>query len=270
MKAFALFLFRLVTGGYLVAWAGSKVLDTDRAIALSDVYYMGYASSPTIQHGLAALGAVLGIFVVLGFLRAFSYGTQALVLAVSVAAMANASVALPIEVANGVDAVTLLAPGLGLFLLALVPLIWRADDFLALDVFIDWRKADLAKDASNAATLVVPVAAAVVEAEAGISAEEMPAIAAEAHSSETPAEEVSVKEASAEVVEAVTEEHAAEPAAEEEPAAAGEAVEVAAEEPHGEIAEEASLSDAHEVEEPQVDPVVVAAHSEHVEPQHAH
>lgn len=270
MKAFALFLFRLVTGGYLVAWAVSKVLDTDRAIALSDIYYMGYASSPTIQHGLAALGAALGIFVVLGFLRAFSYGTQALVLAVSVAAVANVSVAMPIELTNGVDAVTQLAPGLGLFFLALVPLIWRADDFLALDVFIDWRKADLAKDASNVATLAVPVAAAVVAAEASAPAEEPPVIAAEAHSSETPAEEVLVKEVSAEVVETITEEHAAEPAAKVERDAVTEAVEVAAAEPHGEVVEEASSSDAHEAEEPQVDPVVVAAYGEHVEPQHAH
>tara|TARA_R110002110_G_scaffold58853_4_gene167194 strand:- start:1965 stop:2702 length:738 start_codon:yes stop_codon:yes gene_type:complete len=165
MKAFSLFLFRLVTGGYLVAWSGSKILDTEGAIAFSDQLYLGYASTPTLQHGLAALGAVLGVFVVLGFLRAFSYGVQVLVLAVAVAALARITIVTSVDLASGIEAAKALTPGIALFLLALGLLVWRKDDAVALDRFIDWRKSDLAKDAAHAANLSAPAVAVTAHAE---------------------------------------------------------------------------------------------------------
>lgn len=164
MKAISLLLFRLITGGFLIAWSGSKILDTDRAIAFSDTLYMGYASTATLQHGLAALGAVLGIFVVLGFLRNFSYGVQALVLAVGIAALARVTIVPPVDLASGIEAAIILTPGLALFFLTLALLVWRNDDAIALDRFIDWRKSDLAKEAAHAAVLSATTVAEVAHA----------------------------------------------------------------------------------------------------------
>tara|TARA_R110002074_G_scaffold318173_1_gene488586 strand:- start:4213 stop:4989 length:777 start_codon:yes stop_codon:yes gene_type:complete len=258
MKAFSLILFRLVTGGYLVAWSGSKILDTEGAIAFSDQLYMGYASTPTLQHGLAALGAVLGVFVVLGFLRAFSYSVHALVLAVAVVALARITIVLPVDLASGVEAAKVLTPALALFLLALGLLVWRKDDAIALDRFIDWRKSDLAKDAAHAAALSAPVVAVAAHAEPTHGA----------HGHDTPAHE----------------EHApphadAEPVVHEEPAAHANG-------PDSQVAD-AHESDAHESDahgsgahghdgvdhghaEAAHSHDAAHAHDEHKEPQHAH
>jgi len=276
MKAISLFLFRLVTGGFLIAWSGSKILDTDRAIAFSDTLYMGYASTATLQHGLAALGAVLGIFVVFGFLRNFSYGVQALVLAVGVAALARITIVPPVDLASGIEAAIVLTPGLALFFLALAPLVWRNDDAVALDRFIDWRKSDLAKEAAHAAVLGAPVVAETVHAEhAGADVHIVP----EVHASKVDGHKTPVDDHG-------HEEHVA-----------AEAVPVAAEvvhsepepEPHGEVDAHANGHDAHaataeasddhgdahghgddhgHAKEHGVDDA--HAHDEHKEPQHAH
>jgi hypothetical protein len=152
MKAFALFLFRLATAAYLVAWAVVKLVSTERAIEISKTFYFGYFDDPIVQHGLGALAAVLGIFVALGFLRAFAYPVQALVLAVAAAAVGKAVVAPPVDLANGIEAATLLLPTLGVFFVSLAPLVWWKDDFLSLDRFIAWRLDGLATEAAATAT----------------------------------------------------------------------------------------------------------------------
>jgi hypothetical protein len=287
MKAFALFLLRLATGLYLVAWAGVKLVDTGRAIDISDKFYLGYFGTPDIQHGLGVAAAVLGIFAALGFWRVIAYPVQALVLGVAAAAVAKAVIVTPVDLANGIEAATLLLPTLAVFLLSLSQLVWWKDDFLTLDRFIDWRLADLSREASYGAALAAPVAvAAVVEemtaepevavaepVEAEAEPAEVEAVAAE------PVEDVEVAEAEAAEVEA------AEPVLEEEPVEieaqaeeAGEAGHVEAEAaPEEEAAIEAApMEAAHEAqageveeEEIRIDPALVA-HAEHVEERAAH
>tara|TARA_R110000868_G_scaffold167895_7_gene402405 strand:+ start:2441 stop:3253 length:813 start_codon:yes stop_codon:yes gene_type:complete len=270
MKAFSLFLFRLVTGGYLVAWSGSKILDTESAIAFSDQLYFGYASTPTLQHGLAALGAVLGVFVVIGFLRAFSYSVQALVLAIAVAALARLTIVPPVDLASGIEAVTVLTPGLALFLLALGLLVWRKDDALSLDRFIDWRKSDLAQEAAHAAFLGAPVVVEAARADEPAHAVHADAVH-DAHIDDAPApieshaEETHGHDAPAHEEHASADAHE-EPVAHEEPAAhanghdshTGEAHEAEA---HGDTHDEPH-EDAHGHD--------VHAHDERKEPHHAH
>lgn len=295
MKAFALFLLRLATGLYLVAWAGVKLVDTGRAIDISDKFYLGYFSTPAIQHGLGVAAAVLGIFAALGFWRVIAYPVQALVLGVAAAAVAKAVIVTPVDLANGIEAATLLLPTLAVFLLSLAQLVWWKDDFLTLDRFIDWRLADLSREASYGAALAAPVAvAAVVEemtAEPEVAVAEAEPVEAEAEPAEVeavavePVEDVDVAEAEAAEVaaaEPVLEEAPAEIEAQAEEAGEAESAEAEAapeeeaaieaapveEAAPGEAAHEAQAGEVEE-EEIRIDPALVA-HAEHVEERAAH
>lgn len=191
MKALVLFLFRLATGGYLVAWSCSKLLNTAQAISMSDSLYFGLFSTPVMQNGLATLGAVLGIFVALGFLRGFSYSVQAVALAVPVAALGYFVSQSGFDLSRGIEASTMVLPSMGLFFLSLASLVWLKDDVLSLDRFIGWRRLGLAREAADKASLAVPLAAVA------------PLAAAEAVASEPePVAEVAADIVEADIVEA--------------------------------------------------------------------
>ena len=287
MKAVALFLLRLVTGLYLLAWSAMKLIDTGSAIRISDELYGGLFSNPVVQHGLGALGGVLGLFVILGFLRGFTYLAQALVLALGVGVLAKTHAA-PVDLAGGIDLTTALVPYLALFVAAVVPLLAKADDFLSLDVFLDWAGRRLARDekAALAVTAAAAEAASVVAEEAEPYAEpvyeepvyeepvyEEPAtdqaavdhVEAEEVHAEPVAEEIHAEAAAEEVPveapvieEAAAEEPAPEELAAEAPPAEEPVVEAQAEPVHVEAAvEEAPAVEAPAVEE--------AAHEEHAE-----
>ncbi|MEN6544141.1 hypothetical protein [Parvibaculum sp.] len=157
MKAVAFFLLRFVTGLYLLAWSALKLTDTGSAIGISDKLYWGLFSNPVVQHGLGALGGVLGLFVILGFLRGFTYLAQALVLALGVGVLAKAS-ALPVDLASGIDLATALTPYLALLVAAIAPLFAKGDDLLSLDVFLAWAERRLGRD-ERAAPAVTAAAA---------------------------------------------------------------------------------------------------------------
>lgn len=263
MKAFTLFLVRLLTGSYLVAFAGMKVLDVDGAISLSDRLYFGYFSTALLQHGLAALGAVLGIFVILGFLRAFSYSVQALVFLLASAAFGYSLIgpmvdAGTVETALAFEAATYLIPMLALLVLALVPLVFWSNDWLSLDTFVSSRVTGLAKEkADKAALAAVPAAAAVAVAaveEASASdeiAHEEPAAEAPAHDDHGHAEPAHAAP--------VHEEPVHEEAAHEEPAHA--------ETEHAAHAEEAEVV-AHVEEGHETPAAAEAAHDDHGHDEH--
>lgn len=172
MKAATLLLLRFATGLYLLAWSVVKLQSTERAIEISDKLYLGQLSAPVIQHGLGALGGVLGLFVVLGFFRRFSYSVQALVLAVGVAALVRTT-AVPADLAAGIDAATALLPYAVLVLAALAPLVWKKEDIVSLDSLLAWAEGRLAKDEAADVAAPAVVAAAAHEA-APAHREEMP------------------------------------------------------------------------------------------------
>jgi hypothetical protein len=255
-----------------------KLIDTGSAIRISDELYGGLFSNPVVQHGLGALGGVLGLFVILGFLRGFTYLAQALVLALGVGVLAKTHAA-PVDLAGGIDLTTALVPYLALFVAAVVPLLAKADDFLSLDVFLDWAGHRLARDekAAPAVTAAAAEAASVVAEEAEPYAEpvyEAPAyeepvyeepaadqrvvehVEAEEVHAEAAAEEVPVE--APVIEEAAAEEPAPEELAAEAPPAEEPVVEALAEPVHVEAAvEEAPAVEAPAVEE--------AAHEEHAE-----
>jgi hypothetical protein len=229
MRALTLLLLRLVTGLYLLAWSVVKLQSTERAIEISDKLYFGYLSSPVVQHGLGALGGVLALFVILGFLRSFSYLVHALVLAIGVGALGHI-VAPVTSVPSGVEAAILLAPYVALVLVALVPLIMKGDDVVSIDRFLAWAERRLSRD-EKVEVIAVPVAAA--------------AVAAEAVAHAAPDHPHDVMEPVAEPVEAEVE-------------AAPSYYEEVGEEPVEEVAEEIVEEPAHATEEPVEEPVEAA------------
>lgn len=198
MKASTSLLFRLATGLYLLVWSVVKLQSTGRAIEISDKLYLGRLSTPVIQHGLGALGGVLAIFVILGFLRRFSYPVQTLTLAVGAAALVRTT-AIPVDLATGVESAIALVPSVVLVLAALVPLVWKKDDVVSLDSFLAWAEGRLTRDeGAGAATAAVAVAAVAPE-EVPVQREETPpAPALETHApatEETPGEAPAAEEA---------------------------------------------------------------------------
>ncbi|MCE9648544.1 MAG: hypothetical protein K8R18_02865 [Parvibaculum sp.] len=198
MKAFTLFLFRLVTGAYLVAWGLVKLVSTERAIDISETFYLGRFNDPAMQHGLGMAAMALGIFVALGFWRILSSPIQALVLAVAAAAVAKAVIVTPVDLANGIEAATLLLPTLCVFLLSLAPLVWWKNDVLTLDRFVNWRLADLSREMADAKTLIKPAMAVAAAPEPEVEAEYVEA---------APVEDVAEEHVEAAPVENVAEEH---------------------------------------------------------------
>jgi len=78
MKALSLLLLRLSTGIYLVLWGLVKLINQDVADRVSDTYYAGVISGQTINLTLGGLQVLVGILVVLGLFRSFSYWAQIL------------------------------------------------------------------------------------------------------------------------------------------------------------------------------------------------
>lgn len=274
MKAVALFLLRIVTGLYLLAWSAVKLTNTAQSIEISGKLYFGLLDNPVLQHALGALGGVLGLFVILGFLRSFSYLVQALVLALGVGALAK-TFAAPADVASGVEAAIALTPYLALFVAGLVPLLAKADDILSLDSFLAWAERRLARDemAVPAVTAATAAAAIAVEETAlAAPADEEPAYE-EPVAEEPAAHEAAIEEPVEEIVEAPQEdatplEEAVAEAAAEERADEELVVETSAPEPDA-VAPEAAApeivdvhAEAHEAAEPAVETVTEAYDAE--------
>jgi hypothetical protein len=283
MKAVTLLALRLCTGLYLVAWGAFKFASPERAVEISDKIYGGQFSNPVGQLALGAAAGVIGIFVILGFLRAFSYSAQAVILGFGAAAVGKA-VFQPLignfDAVALIDAATVFLPSFTLFLLSLVPFVFWREDFVALDLdqIGDLEKrhgSPKAEPAIAAAPTVEALAEDVrsepeaepepeVEAVEVAPVEEEAAVEAHAvevveHAAQDAEAHNAVHDVEAHAAEAVDAEFHGETAAEEiaaeEPAAEA-AAPVEAHEPHGE--EEPAEEAVHDDEGGEADPELVA------------
>ncbi len=75
MQAITLLLLRFTTGTYLIIFGVLK-FNAVQAADLSDRYYGGVISDPTISLGIGSLQLVLGAMVVLGLFRTYAYWGQ--------------------------------------------------------------------------------------------------------------------------------------------------------------------------------------------------
>jgi len=78
MKSISLLLLRLSTGVYLALWGLMKVFEPEKAAGVSAKYYGGILSGQIVNYGLGALQVLLGLLVIIGLFRRFTYSAQAL------------------------------------------------------------------------------------------------------------------------------------------------------------------------------------------------
>ena len=73
MKAVSLFLTRFSVGWLMVIWGVDKLVDVDHAVRLSDAFYAGIISAPLVWQVLGVAQTALGILVVVGLFRKYTY-----------------------------------------------------------------------------------------------------------------------------------------------------------------------------------------------------
>jgi len=77
MKQLSLLLLRISTGIYLVFWGIIKLESQDVAVSISNKYYAGLLNADLVNYGLGGLQILVGVLVVIGLFRGFSYLAQA-------------------------------------------------------------------------------------------------------------------------------------------------------------------------------------------------
>ncbi|SHF28268.1 Uncharacterized membrane protein YphA, DoxX/SURF4 family [Microbulbifer donghaiensis] len=79
MRAYSLLLLRISLGLLLVIWGIDKLVNVSHAVAVSERFYLGLITAPTLWKIFGALQTALGLAVILGLWRRFSYPLQTLV-----------------------------------------------------------------------------------------------------------------------------------------------------------------------------------------------
>jgi uncharacterized membrane protein YphA (DoxX/SURF4 family) len=80
MKAWSLFLLRITTGWLLVLWGLDKLVNVDHSVRVADAFYFGIGSQTLVLSIFGVLEVLLGVMVVIGFMRRVAYPVSVLVL----------------------------------------------------------------------------------------------------------------------------------------------------------------------------------------------
>jgi putative oxidoreductase len=83
MKAWSLLLTRITLGWLLVLWGLDKLVNVEHSIRVADSFYLGIASGQQILNVFGVLEIVLGLFVIVGFMRRYAYPIATIVLALT-------------------------------------------------------------------------------------------------------------------------------------------------------------------------------------------
>ncbi len=132
MKAWSLLLLRASTGLYLIIWGVIKVAAKDKAIGVSNKYYDGVINGDLANYGLGILEIVVGICVVLGLFRKYSYPLQAVIYLVGLAAIAPYIID-PFGFYIASEQKVTFFPSTTLFFASLVTLAFKSDDTRVLE-----------------------------------------------------------------------------------------------------------------------------------------
>ncbi len=79
-KAASLLLLRIGTGVLLILWGALRVMSPAAGPGLATKYYGGFLGAQGLQLGFGVAEVLIGVLVVLGLVRKFAYGLQALIL----------------------------------------------------------------------------------------------------------------------------------------------------------------------------------------------
>src|SRR5688572_28940657 len=83
MKAAALAFLRITIGGLLIWWGLDKIVNVDHGMEVAKHFYFGVGTSPTLLQGFGVLEAALGLMVVLGWARRWTYPPMLLITGVT-------------------------------------------------------------------------------------------------------------------------------------------------------------------------------------------
>lgn len=83
MKAWSLLLTRITLGWLLVLWGLDKLVNVEHSIRVADSFYFGIASGQQILSVFGVLEILLGLFVIVGFMRRYAYPIATVVLALT-------------------------------------------------------------------------------------------------------------------------------------------------------------------------------------------
>ncbi len=135
MKAITLLALRSTTGLLLVVWGARKLMNSGLGQRLSEKYYSGLLSAEALQVPFAIGEVILGVLVVLGALRKFTYPLQAIVLGFGAAAIWRHLLD-PLSLylwAEGSKANLLFFPSTTVFAAAMILLAFKEYDTLTVD-----------------------------------------------------------------------------------------------------------------------------------------
>ncbi|MCH9691054.1 MAG: DoxX family membrane protein [Gammaproteobacteria bacterium] len=79
MRVFSLLLLRVSLGFLLVLWGLDKLVNVEHGLAISQKYYLGLFSGETMMLGFGVIQTLLGVLVVIGLWRRFTFPAQTLI-----------------------------------------------------------------------------------------------------------------------------------------------------------------------------------------------
>lgn len=79
MRTFSLFLLRVSLGILLVLWGVDKLVNVEHGIAISEKFYLGLFSGQTVMLGFGVVQTLLGLLVIVGLWRRFTFPVQTLI-----------------------------------------------------------------------------------------------------------------------------------------------------------------------------------------------
>ncbi|UTW56806.1 DoxX family membrane protein [Kordiimonas sp. SCSIO 12610] len=132
MKAWSLLLLRFSTGSYLIIWGLIKLAAKDKAVGVSNKYYDGIINGDIANYGLGILEMLIGLLVVLGLFRKYTYPLQALIYFVGLAAIAPYIID-PFGFYIASEQKVTFYPSTTLFFASLVMIAFKSDDTRVLE-----------------------------------------------------------------------------------------------------------------------------------------
>ena len=131
MKTWTLLFLRVSLGWLLVIWGADKVFNVEHGMAVANKFYFGFLAAESALRVAGALQILVGLAVVVGFARRWTYPVQVLLNGASLLAVMQSVIDPWSWVFQGSNA--LFYPSLIIFAGSLLLIAYRDEDRLVLD-----------------------------------------------------------------------------------------------------------------------------------------
>lgn len=81
MKPLSILFLRLSMGWLQVLWGIDKLVNVEHSVRVAESFYLGLGANATVQNVLGVLQVLLGVLLLVGFLRRYAYPAQTLIAA---------------------------------------------------------------------------------------------------------------------------------------------------------------------------------------------